>query len=107
MNRTQISAMLTDVAVAISEGQSNDLDFALYRVTQLRRHFAPPAPTRAQQDLVLAAMRGGSHTAPSIKADTGLPKSIVYASRYLLHDRGLIYQYDNGLGPIRWGCDPL
>ena len=107
MNRTQISATLRDISVAIEDGGSSNYDFAQSRLDTLRRHFAPPAPTRAQQDLVLAAMRGGSHTAPSIKAHTGLPKSLIYASRYLLHDRGLIYQYDNGLGPVRWGCDPL
>ena len=84
MNRTQISALLTDIAVAISEGRSNDLDFALSRVTQLRRHFAPPAPTRAQQDLVLGAMRDGHHSAAAIKAVTKLPNPIIYASRYLL-----------------------
>ena len=107
MNRTQISATLRDISVAIEDGGSSNYDFAQSRLDKLRRHFAPPAPTMAQQEQVLAAMRGGSHTAPSIKADTGLPKSIIYASRYLLHDRGLIYQYDNGLGPVRWGCDPL
>ena len=107
MNRTQISAMLTDIAVAISEGQSNDLDFALSRVTQLRRHFAPPSPTRAQQDAVLCAMREGHHSAEAIKAATGLPKSIVYASRYLLWDRGLVHQHHNGASSPRWSADPL
>jgi len=107
MTRTQISAMLRDISVAIDDGGSNDLDFAQSKVAELRRNFAPPNPTTAQQDAVLSAMRDGHHSAVAIRAETGLNNSVIYASRYLLHRRGLIFQYDNGAGPVRWGCDPL
>ena len=106
MNRTQISAMLTDISAAIEEGGSSNYDFAQAKLDTLRRHFAPPSPTMAQQDAVLCAMREGHHTAAAIKAATGFPNPIIYASRYLLNDRGLVHQRQTGLGPVRWGCDP-
>ena len=102
MRHSQITPILSDCILAIEEGGSSNCDFAIGKLTELIKKLRPPEPTREQQDRVLAAMQAGNHSAAAIKAATGLPPSIIYPSRYLLWNRGLITQYANGNAAPRW-----
>ena len=106
MRNSEITPILSSCIAAIEDGGSDNADFAISRLSDLIRKLRPPEPTLAQQDQVLSAMRCGHHSAAAIKAATGFPNPIIYAARYKLRSRGLIYQYDPGRGPVRWGCDP-
>ena len=105
MRNSQITPILNDCILAIEEGGSSNCDFAIGKLTELIKKLRPPEPTREQQDRVLAAMQAGRNSAAAIKAATGLPPSIIYPSRYLLWNRGLITQYGNGNGSPRWGVE--
>ena len=95
---------LASIADAIDCGE---LDYAQGELANLIRELTPPVPTMKQQDAVLNAMRAGHHSAAAIKLETGIKTSIIYPARYLLHSRGLIIKYDNGLAAARWGCESI
>ena len=105
MRHSQITPILSDCILAIEEGGLDNREFAIGKLSELIRQLRPPEPTREQQDQVLASMINGHHSAAAIKAATGLPPSIIYPSRYLLWNRGLITQYGNGNGAPRWGVE--
>ena len=104
MKRTGLRERLCGIADAIDSG---DLEYAQGDLANIIRELAPPVPTMKQQDAVLNAMRAGHHSAAAIKAATGIKTSIIYPARYLLHSRGLIIKYDNGLAAARWGCESI
>ena len=104
MKKTSLRQRLASIADSVDGG---DLDYASGELSNLIRELTPPVPTMKQQDCILQAMRAGHQSAAAIKLETGIKTSIIYPARYLLHSRGLIIKYDNGLAAARWGCESI
>ena len=107
MRNSQITIVLSDCIAAIEDGGSANADFAIAKLDGLIRALRPPEPTLQQQEAVLRAMQAGHTSAVAIQGATGLKKNIIYPARYALLKKNLVFNYDNGLGPTSWGCDPL